>query len=71
MRSLLKNTFNHQDNIGRSATVPVDGKSMVNMDSAESTKSHVEYHKDLSRQDVSVRRIDMNGRLFPGQMKTW
>ena len=63
MRSLLYKTFNHQNDPGRSTTVPVDGKSsMVNMESGASTESHVGYHKDVSRQDVSARRIGMNGR---------
>ena len=63
MRSLLHKTFNHQNDPGRSTAVPVDGKSsMVNMESGASRESHVGYHKDVSRQDVSVRRIGMNGR---------
>ena len=42
MRSLLHNTFNRQNDPGRSTTVPFDGKSsMVNMDSGASRESHV------------------------------
>ena len=71
MRSLLHKTFNHQNDPGRSTAVSVDGKSsMVNMDSSASRESHVGYHKDVSRQDVSVRRIGMNGRPLQDQMKT-
>ena len=40
MRSLLHNTCNHQNDPGRSTTVPVDGNSsMVNMDFRESRKA--------------------------------
>ena len=41
------------------------------MDSGASRESHVGYHKDVSRQDVSVRRIGMNKRPLQDQMKTW
>ena len=65
MRSPLRNT-------GRITIVPVDGKpSMVNVDSGASRKSQVGYHKDVSRQDASVRRIGMNGRPLQDRMKTW
>ena len=71
MRSLLQKTFNHQNDPGRSTAVSVDGNSsIVNMDSTASRESHVGYHKDVSRQDVSVRRIGMNGRPLQDQMKT-
>ena len=63
MRSLLHNTFNHQNDPVRSKTVPVDAESnMVNMDSGASRESHVGYPKDVSIQDVPVRRIGMNAR---------
>ena len=72
MRSPLRNTFNHQNDPGRITIVPVDGKpSMVNVDSGASRKSQVGYHKDVSRQDASVRRIGMNGRPLQDRMKTW
>ena len=72
MRSLLHKTFNHQNDPGISTTVSVDGKSsMVDMDSGASRESHVGYHKDVSRQDVSVLWICMNGRPLQDQMKTW
>ena len=44
---------------------------MVNMDSGASRESHVGYPKDVSIQDVPVRRIGMNGRSFQDRMKTW
>ena len=40
------------------------------MDSGASRESHVGYHKDVSREDVSVTRIGMNGRLLQDHMKT-
>ena len=40
------------------------------MDSSASRQSDVGYHKDVSRQDVSERRIGMNGRPLQDQMKT-
>ena len=71
MRSLLHKTFNHQNDPGRTRAVSVDGKSSIaNMDSSASRESHVGYHKDVSRQDVSVRRIGINGRPLQDQMNT-
>ena len=43
---------------------------MVNMVSDASMESHVGYYKDVSRQDVPVRRIGMIERSLQDQMKT-
>ena len=32
---------------------------------------HVKYLKDVSRQDIPVRKIGMNERSLQDQMKTW
>ena len=62
---MLHNTFNHQNNLDRSATVPVSVKSsMVNMDCRESKQNHVGYPKDVFRQGVPGRRINTSGRLL-------
>ena len=71
MRSLLQGTFNHQNDSGRSTTVPVDvNSSIANMDSGASKENHVGYSKDVSRQDAPVRKIGMSERLLQDQMKT-
>ena len=43
---------------------------MINMGSGASRESHVGYFKDVSREDVPVRRTGMNGRLLEDWMKT-
>ena len=72
MRSLLHNTFNHQNDPGRKATIPADAKSnMVDMDSGASMESHVGYPTNVSIQDAPVRGIGMNRKSFQDWMKTW
>ena len=72
MKSLLHNTFNHQNDSGRSTTVSVDAKLvMVNMDSDGSRESTVGYPKDVSIQYVPVRRIGIHRKQLRNQMKTW
>ena len=62
MKSLFHSTFNHQNDTGRSATVPVDAKSsMVMWILVHQGRSILDILR-ISRQAFPVRRIGMNGR---------